>query len=74
MHEDSGTFQKINLLFLNTQVLTQPGSSKEYFLQTDALDKAFGGHLLRCKDNGDKSAVAYLSQVLQPAETRFNTT
>lgn len=51
---DTETFNKIKRLFLEAQTLTRLDPQKEYFLLTDASDKAIGGHLYQLRDDGRK--------------------
>lgn len=46
---------------------------KPFYLQTDALDVAVGGHLFQIKDNGEKAVILFPSRKLQLVEHRFIT-
>lgn len=67
-------FYEVKQLFLKTNTLNHPDTSKEFYLQTDASEFAIGGHLYQFKDNGEKAAIIFFSRILQPAEQRFTTT
>uniref|UniRef100_A0A1B6GZR8 RNA-directed DNA polymerase n=1 Tax=Cuerna arida TaxID=1464854 RepID=A0A1B6GZR8_9HEMI len=72
--KDEAAFNNIKRLFLHTNILHHPDINKTFYLQTDASDYAIGGHLFQLKENGDKTAIVFISRALQSAELRYTTT
>jgi RNase H-like domain found in reverse transcriptase/Integrase zinc binding domain/Reverse transcriptase (RNA-dependent DNA polymerase) len=69
--ECQAAFELLKERFTSAPVLMMPDVTKQFFLQTDASDRAIGAVLMQKDDNGDLHPCGYLSHALTPTETRW---
>ena len=72
--EAEEAFQKLKTCLAEDIILIHPDFKKDYYLTTDASDKAVGGVLEQMDSNGQRRPISYFSRTLNAAEQNYNAT
>lgn len=67
-------FKKVKNLFVETVVLKYPRLGQRFFLQCDASNYAYGGHLYQLDEKNEMAAIAFTSKTFKGAERNYYTT
>lgn len=69
--ESQKSFEEIKSAFLSDQVLIQPDTAKQFFLECDASDYAIGAVLSQQDDEGNLRPIGFYSRKFSAAEVNY---
>jgi hypothetical protein len=69
--ESQKSFEKIKSVFLSDQVLVQPDSTKQFYLECDASDFAMGAVLSQMNQHGVLRPIGFYSRKFTAAEVNY---
>ena len=71
MGKGAGYHAMIKQIIDKADILHQPNWQKDFYLWTDASDKAYGAVLMQEDENGKMVPLEFMSKVYQPSEEKW---